>query len=530
MNRCEDIVRWNRSRAGCDAPETLGRSPSTRRIARGHARHGGRHGIARAEDRSTAPGGRRPGSRPSRPSTGTSATLLDNAMRYVAPENQMVDPVSGYPFEGWNQDPTQGLFLRSFTQLTAIGQCMELLANVAAGHADTPVPLPRAGPGRACPPGQEPAPGPARPARSAPRACSATSSTWPPASGSARWPSDVEKHEVPRRVRPREGRGDLEGPRRPRAGSSRATTTARPTITRDRPSTAGTTSTARSPRSATTATKQKIMAILDQRVVMIVFGDNANLSASAAKTIGALLHPAIKDRPEVVAAPRASSSSSSTTSARATPSCTTPKAGLFYFGWDATRDRLFGWDDLQGNWVTGHVDYLVNEFRGPATFVVARFGLPARRDQEPRLQDEAVPDAGRPGRLRPGPLGGLGVPGAGPRAVADRARRGRAGGRCWRTWSTSRSTTPRGTSCPASSRSRTPARASSTPAASASPRSPSPPGPGSPTPPRSTPWASAYTVAPDEGRAVPGGQLAGRVAAAHRPRPLGGLQRTPARK
>ncbi len=32
--------------------------------------------------------------------------------------------------------------------------------------------------------------------------------------------------------------------------------------------------------------------------------------------------------------------------------------------------------DLQGKWVTGHVDYLVNEFRGPATFVVTRFGLP----------------------------------------------------------------------------------------------------------------------------------------------------------
>ena len=31
-------------------------------------------------------------------------------------------------------------------------------------------------------------------------------------------------------------------------------------------------------------------------------------------------------------------------------------------------------------------------------------------------------------RLRPGPLGRLGVPGAGARAVADRARRGRAGG------------------------------------------------------------------------------------------------------
>ncbi len=50
----------------------------------------------------------------------------------------MIDPASGYPFEGWNQDPARGLYLRSFTQLTAIGQCMELLANIGAGIADTP--------------------------------------------------------------------------------------------------------------------------------------------------------------------------------------------------------------------------------------------------------------------------------------------------------------------------------------------------------------------------------------------------------
>src|SRR5205823_3262508 len=64
--------------------------------------------------------------------------LLENALRYAAPENRMTDPVSGYPFEGFNHDPKQGLYLRSFTQLTAIGMWMELLANVTAGQADTP--------------------------------------------------------------------------------------------------------------------------------------------------------------------------------------------------------------------------------------------------------------------------------------------------------------------------------------------------------------------------------------------------------
>src|SRR5262249_52780731 len=35
--------------------------------------------------------------------------LLENAMHYLSPANKMIDPVSGYPFEGWNQDPKRGL-------------------------------------------------------------------------------------------------------------------------------------------------------------------------------------------------------------------------------------------------------------------------------------------------------------------------------------------------------------------------------------------------------------------------------------
>ena len=45
--------------------------------------------------------------------------------------------------------------------------------------------------------------------------------------------------------------------------------------------------------------KQKIMDILDQRVVMVVFIDNANLSAAAAKSIGALLNPGLKEQAEI---------------------------------------------------------------------------------------------------------------------------------------------------------------------------------------------------------------------------------------
>ena len=64
--------------------------------------------------------------------------LLDNAFQYVYPAHGIVEPLSGYPAEGWNQEPGNGLFLRSFTQLTAIGTWVELLANVAAGYADNP--------------------------------------------------------------------------------------------------------------------------------------------------------------------------------------------------------------------------------------------------------------------------------------------------------------------------------------------------------------------------------------------------------
>src|SRR5947208_1155402 len=52
--------------------------------------------------------------------------LLANALRYADSKNKLTDPASGYPFEGWNHEPNRGLYLRSFTQLTAIGLWMEL--------------------------------------------------------------------------------------------------------------------------------------------------------------------------------------------------------------------------------------------------------------------------------------------------------------------------------------------------------------------------------------------------------------------
>ena len=364
---------------------------------------------------------------------------------------------------------------------------MELLANIAAGHADAPE-LSR----------EQALDGltrlvtslrqrPAGPDASAPRGCSATSWTSPPASGSGPLAADVEKRNDPGRLRPRAGRGDLEG--HARQGLDRpAQQRPEADIQRGRQYGCDHFDGAARPYSDD-ATRQKIMAILDRRVVMVVFGDNANLSASVAKTIGALLAP----EPSRTARGRRRSGGelerSWRTRRRDTPSCTTPKAGLFYFGWDATRDRLFGWVDLQGNWTTGHMDYLVNEFRAPATSSSARFGLPVRRDPEPGLQDEALPDAGRRETSTPWPPG---------RARPSRRWAWDRGSASWTSpsWRTLLTNvvdieidfaTRKG--CPASSPSHTPATAPSIPATSASRRSPSTPGRGSPTPPRSTPWA-----------------------------------------
>jgi len=110
-------------------------------------------------------------------------------------------------------------------------------------------------------------------------------------------------------------------------------------------------------------------------VVLVVFVDNANLSASCAKSIGALLSAEIKDRPGI-AELRQKFEYFLELQREGYTRLYDAKAGQFYFGWDATKDRLFGWADANGKWTTGHVDYLVNEFRGPATFIVARFGLP----------------------------------------------------------------------------------------------------------------------------------------------------------
>lgn len=298
--------------------------------------------------------------------------LAGNAIRYVSPENGIIDPHSGYPREGWNHDPQQQLFLRSFTQLTAIGLWLEVLGNAVAGYADAPglhreeaiAHLTKAvgtlrkdqhdprlsakglmvnfldlGNGTRA--------GPLSPSVDKQRILDG----FGPVKGEVVWRRLIDRGwiapypnglEADVRRGPGYGWNFFDGPL---------------DVYRD------------------DDTKHKLMEILDQRVVLIVFGDNANLSTSVAKTIGALTRAPDADDPPLVTL-REELERFLADQEQGYQHLYDSQAGLFYFGWNATRDRFIGWHDGEGKWRTGHMDYMVNEFRLPTAFVVARHHLP----------------------------------------------------------------------------------------------------------------------------------------------------------
>ena len=299
--------------------------------------------------------------------------LLENALRYADPANGITEPASGYPFEGWNNEPTNALYLRSFTQMTAIGEWLELMANIAAGYADNPY-ISRAE-ARArlvqmvgCLRHDQQDPrvsakgllvnflGLENSQRFAPLSEIIEKQkfieTFGEEQGGAIWKALREKgwifphhddREADIKRRERYGSSYFDGPLAPFAAK---------------------------------AVKTRIMALLDRRVVQIIFGDNANLSASMAKAIGALLRPEIRDEP-ALAALRTEMELFLENQKAGYAHLFDDKTGTFMFGWDATRDRLFGWEDGAGNFTVGHMNYLVNEFRGPLMFVTLRHGFPA---------------------------------------------------------------------------------------------------------------------------------------------------------
>jgi hypothetical protein len=298
--------------------------------------------------------------------------LLNNAFSYVDPAHRIIDPVSGYPAEGWNQEPANALFLRDFTQLTAIGAWIELLANIAAGRADNPY-LSR----DAALDGLALAVATLRADQRDPNLAakgllsnfmgfdggqrrgplrefierSRFIDTFGERDGQSIWLALLEKGWLQEedngrngRILRRQGYGALhfDGALAPYADP---------------------------PRQAA------IMGLLDQRVVTVIFGDNANLTAALARAIGALLQPEIRDVPQAVAL-RDGMERFIEAQREGYAHLFDPQTGTFVFGWDATADRFVGWGDGRGNWVTGQMNYFINEFRGPLMFTVLRYGLP----------------------------------------------------------------------------------------------------------------------------------------------------------
>jgi len=298
--------------------------------------------------------------------------LVANAFRFIDPAHGLIDSASGYPAEGWNQDPKRGLFLHSFTQLTAIGERVELLACIAAGQADNPylsreqalaelekivksLRADQADPtlsdrGLLCNflafEGDR---------RLGPLTTSVQKNDFVTAFGESLgtniW-ADLavsnwillEKEGAEGRVKrsAKYGRDYFDGVLKPYAEQGLA---------------------------------DAIMKLLDHRVVQIIFGDNANLTASVAKSIGALLDPSIRENPRA-AALRASLEQFLENQRAGYANLYDAKEGSFAFGWNATENRFFGWDTKDGNWVIGRMNYFINEFRGAWTFVVERYGLP----------------------------------------------------------------------------------------------------------------------------------------------------------
>ncbi len=298
--------------------------------------------------------------------------LVANAFQYVAPGRGTIDAASGYPVEGWNQDPQKGLFLRSFTQLTAIGVWVELLANIAAGEADNPYISrkqaldqlllavsslrrdqhdPRVSGkgllGNFLGFDRERRTGPL--ARDVAR--QDVIGAFGEKKGSAIWQALEKKGWIALENKGQNGviqRG-------PQYGSEHFQGVLAPF--------------------SDDATRGRLMEILDRRVVMVAYGDNANLSTSVAKAIGALLRAPLRDQPAALKL-RQEMERFLEDQRPGYQFLLDKKADMFRFGWNASTGKFFGWEDTDGHWKVGHSDYLVNEFRGPTMFVLLRYGLP----------------------------------------------------------------------------------------------------------------------------------------------------------
>lgn len=299
--------------------------------------------------------------------------MLENAMGYINPEHGLIDEKSGYPVEGWNHDPDKGLYLRSFTQLTSIGEWVELLANIAAGYADNPYISRREAVEKlelAVNSLLEDQNDPTVSAkgllgnflglesgkRLGPLGEDVKKSSFVEAFGGEKaetiWQALVDRGWIV----PVRGGKEAKVKRAGEYGSEYFSGSLE--------------------AFADAETKHKVMEILDERVVKIIFGDNVNLTSSLAKTIGALMHPSLEGN--ATAAELIEKLEGFIAAQKdGYDHLFDPETDTFIFGWDASNDRYVGWDDGKGNWIVGHQNYFINEFRGPFMFCALRYGFPA---------------------------------------------------------------------------------------------------------------------------------------------------------
>ena len=298
--------------------------------------------------------------------------LLENAMGYINPEHGLIDEMSGYPVEGWNHDPEKGLYLRSFTQLTSIGEWVELLANIAAGYADNPYisreealeKLEHAVDSLLADQ-QDPTVsakgllgnflGLENGKRLGPLGEEVEKQEFVEAFGSEKaekiWQALIAKKWI---VPVRDG-SEAKVKRSSKYGSEWFADELEPF--------------------ADDPTKYKVMELLDERVVKIIFGDNVNMTASLAKTVGALMHPSLAGNEKAVSMV-GKLEGFMDAQKEGYDYLFDPETDTFIFGWNASNDQFVGWEGGGGVWVVGHQNYFINEFRGPFVFCMLKYGFP----------------------------------------------------------------------------------------------------------------------------------------------------------
>ena len=85
--------------------------------------------------------------------------LLGNALRYVDPTAGLFDKVSGYPVEGWNQDPGASVFPPLLHPVDRHRPCHGAARLPRRRRSQGPVPLPGGGPDATGEAGRQPAAG-----------------------------------------------------------------------------------------------------------------------------------------------------------------------------------------------------------------------------------------------------------------------------------------------------------------------------------------------------------------------------------